>query len=158
MNQPWFSRHPTNSLAFKSRLCNSLKGRNKDAWGPTPLTRNPQHPQERVGSLAFRCYHTQSSTTHNNYCPGISTVMACVGFGSRWRWWIQWCISTTKLTILVNGSPTKEFFMEKGLRQGDSLSTSLFNIATKGLSRMLKLKQMWFGTYKRNLFWSLSSS
>jgi hypothetical protein len=42
----------------------------------------------------------------------------------------------------VNGSPTKEFFMEKGLRQGDSLSTSLFNIATEGLGRMLKLKEM----------------
>jgi len=45
--------------------------------------------------------------------------------------------------MLVNGSPTKEFFIEKGLGQGDSLSTSLFNIATEGLSRMLRRDVIW---------------
>jgi hypothetical protein len=29
--RPSFSEQPTNPLALKSRLCNSLKGRNKDA-------------------------------------------------------------------------------------------------------------------------------
>jgi len=33
--------------------------------------------------------------------------------------------------------------MGKGLRRGDSLSTSLFNIATEGLSRMLKRDVIW---------------
>jgi len=46
----------------------------------------------------------------------INEVMASMGFGTRWRGWIMQCISTAKMAILVNGSPTKEFSLEKGLR------------------------------------------
>lgn len=48
------------------------------------------------------------------------------------------CISTAKMVVLVNGSPTKEFSLEKGLRQGDPFSPFLFNIAVQGLSCMLQ--------------------
>jgi len=39
------------------------------------------------------------------------------------------CISTAKMSVLVNGSPTEEFCLAKGLCQGDPLSPFLFNIA-----------------------------
>jgi hypothetical protein len=68
----------------------------------------------------------------------INEVMASMGFGTRWRGWIMQCISTTKMVVLVNGSSTKEFSLEKGLCQRDPLSPFLFNIAVQGLSCMLQ--------------------
>ena len=39
-----------------------------------------------------------------------------MGFGDRWIEWIRGCISVASMSILVNGCPTKEFQIEKGLR------------------------------------------
>ena len=51
----------------------------------------------------------------------INEVMASMGFGNRWRGWIMQCISIAKMSVLVNGSSTEEFNLERGLRQGDPL-------------------------------------
>ena len=39
-----------------------------------------------------------------------------MGFGRKWRQWMGYCISSPWISILVNGSPTREFGLEKGLR------------------------------------------
>ncbi|GAU18211.1 hypothetical protein TSUD_26750 [Trifolium subterraneum] len=46
------------------------------------------------------------------------------------------CTATT--SVLVNGSPTIEFLLERGLRQGDHLSPFLFLLAAEGLNVMMQ--------------------
>ena len=44
-------------------------------------------------------------------------VLERMGFGDSWRLWIRCCLQTATMSILINGSPSKPFNMEKGLRQ-----------------------------------------
>ncbi|EOY00968.1 Uncharacterized protein TCM_010873 [Theobroma cacao] len=67
----------------------------------------------------------------------LDHVMGFIGFGVKWRCWIKDCIFTAKISILVNGSPSRQFNMERGLRQGCPFSPLLFNIAGEALSAML---------------------
>ncbi|MCI10394.1 LINE-1 reverse transcriptase like, partial [Trifolium medium] len=42
------------------------------------------------------------------------------------------------MSLLVNGSPTSEFNVGKGLRQGDPLSPFLFLIVAEGLTGLMR--------------------
>ncbi|GMJ14282.1 hypothetical protein HRI_005097400 [Hibiscus trionum] len=61
-----------------------------------------------------------------------------MGFGEKWLSWIQFCISSANISILVNGLPTPSFSIQRGLRQGCPLSPILFNIVAEVLSEVLK--------------------
>ncbi|GMJ04378.1 hypothetical protein HRI_004107000 [Hibiscus trionum] len=71
-------------------------------------------------------------------CSFWMFVMRKMGFGKRWCAWILKCISTASISILVNGSPTPQFSVAKGLRQGCSLSPLLFNLVGEALHLLLE--------------------
>ena len=61
-----------------------------------------------------------------------------LGFKDKWIKWIKACLTSATISVLVNGSLTKEFRLRRGLRQGDPLAPFLFLIATEGLAGLVK--------------------
>ncbi|XP_015935098.1 uncharacterized mitochondrial protein AtMg01250-like [Arachis duranensis] len=61
-----------------------------------------------------------------------------MGFGQKWRAWVRECVTTASMSVLINGSPSKSFKMERGLRQGDPLSPFLFVLVVDVLHRMIE--------------------
>ncbi|XP_027915959.1 uncharacterized protein LOC114175387 [Vigna unguiculata] len=56
-------------------------------------------------------------------------------FCDRWIGWIKECLGSSSVSILVNGSPTKEFIPTRGLRH---MAPFLFLIVTKGLAGLMR--------------------
>jgi len=68
-----------------------------------------------------------------------------LGFCAQWIRWIKCCLESASVSVLVNGSPTREFTPRRGLRQGDPLAPFLFLIVAEGLtgvSRMAEEKNL----------------
>ncbi|XP_058726307.1 uncharacterized protein LOC131597639 [Vicia villosa] len=61
-----------------------------------------------------------------------------MGFGVKWMNWMELLIFNSKMSVLINGSPTKEFIVHKGLRQDDPLSLFLFVLVAEGLTGLVK--------------------
>eukprot|EP00253_Pinus_taeda_P004201 PITA_04201 len=68
----------------------------------------------------------------------LSSILRAYGFSQRWINWILVMISSSVVSILLNGTPTSTFKPTRGLRQGGPISPFLFIIATEGLGRFTK--------------------
>jgi hypothetical protein len=60
------------------------------------------------------------------------------GFCEKWIDWIRACVFSGNMSVLVNGSPTEEINIQRGLKQGDPLAPFLFLIVAEGLGGLMK--------------------
>lgn len=74
-------------------------------------------------------------------------LLVRMGFGSKWLKWMEACVFSSSMVVLVNGSNTEDFKVEQGLRQGDPLSPFLFIIEMEGLTRLME-KTVELGDFK----------
>ena len=105
----------------------------------------------------------------------LGTHHGANGFLSKWRKWINGCLDSSFGSVLVNGSPTKEFKIQKGLRQHDLLSRFIFIIAVEALhislqeaklklflkelkSVIIKLTSLTYNLRMMHLYWVLGLS
>ncbi|KAK3042424.1 hypothetical protein RJ639_000148 [Escallonia herrerae] len=66
----------------------------------------------------------------------ILSVLKHFGFYNQWIQWINQCISTATMSILINRAPHGIIKPTKGLRQGDALSLFLFILGSEILTRL----------------------
>ncbi|GJY80355.1 reverse transcriptase domain-containing protein [Tanacetum coccineum] len=68
----------------------------------------------------------------------LDHAMDKLDFSGIWRKWIMAGLKSSRASILFNGSPTSEFSLKRGSRQGDPLSPFLFIIVIEGLHIALR--------------------
>jgi exonuclease III len=60
------------------------------------------------------------------------------GFCEKWIEWMRACVFAGSMSILVNGSPTREIDIQRGLKQGDPLAPFLFLLVAEGLGGVIR--------------------
>ncbi|XP_026397042.1 uncharacterized protein LOC113291761 [Papaver somniferum] len=69
----------------------------------------------------------------------LLSIFQKLGYHNDWISLIEQCISTSNISILINGSPSSIFSPTRGIRQGDLLSPFLFLFVMEAFSRLLQL-------------------
>lgn len=68
----------------------------------------------------------------------LEDMLKGMNFPSKWRRWVCEFLSSAWTSFLINGSPSDNFNLERGIRQGDPMSPFLFLIVAEGLSLLVK--------------------
>ncbi|GJS80903.1 retrotransposon protein, putative, ty1-copia subclass, partial [Tanacetum coccineum] len=79
----------------------------------------------------------------------LDMILYRFDFGGSWRGLIKGYLVSSTALILVNGSPTLEFYFQQGLRQGDLLSLFLFLLVMESL-HISFIRAMEGGFFLRN--------
>ncbi|GAU48539.1 hypothetical protein TSUD_282910 [Trifolium subterraneum] len=60
------------------------------------------------------------------------------GFCDKWIDWLRACVFVGSMSILANGSPTREIDIQRGLMQGDPLASFLFLSVAEGFGGVMR--------------------
>lgn len=63
----------------------------------------------------------------------LRNIMKMMRFCVKWSRWIETCVFLRNLSIIVNGSPTQDFQVQKGSQYGDPSYPLFFLIEACGL-------------------------
>lgn len=72
----------------------------------------------------------------------LCKCMEAFGFSKQWINLIFNCISSPRISILINGSPEGFFSISRGIRQGDPMSPFLYIIMAEALGRAIMKQQV----------------
>nr|XP_009757737.1 PREDICTED: uncharacterized protein LOC104210521 isoform X2 [Nicotiana sylvestris]XP_016467055.1 PREDICTED: uncharacterized protein LOC107789716 [Nicotiana tabacum] len=92
----------------------------------------------RVGSSKSSAFLKDPTRVRLQFGESAQHSLKHMNFGDKWIEWINYCISTVRCSILINGNPRGFFKSHRGLRQGDPLSPCLFTLVMEAFSMMLK--------------------
>ncbi|WJX32289.1 hypothetical protein P8452_20632 [Trifolium repens] len=68
----------------------------------------------------------------------LDYMLGRFGFCQKWRNWMKACVCAGNLSVLVNGCPTEEIQIKRGLKQRDSLAPLLFLLVAEGLGGLMR--------------------
>ncbi|MCH79323.1 LINE-1 reverse transcriptase like [Trifolium medium] len=68
----------------------------------------------------------------------LDYILRRFGFCDKWRAWMRTCVCSGNMSVLVNGCPTEEINIKRGLKQGDPLAPHLFLLVAEGLGALMR--------------------
>ncbi|KAI3677706.1 hypothetical protein L6452_36972 [Arctium lappa] len=107
----------------------------EEVWNAVRNCGANKSPMRRKGMIFKVDFEKAYDTV---YWQFLLDMIKEMGFGEKWRGWIKTCLGSSKVFVLVNGAPSQEFQMERGLRQGYPLAIFLFLIVAEGLHMMME--------------------
>jgi hypothetical protein len=68
----------------------------------------------------------------------LEYMLRRLNFGEKWIGWMKACVFAGNLSVLVNGCPTKEINIKRGLKQEDPLAPFLFLLVAEGFAGLMR--------------------
>lgn len=118
-----------------------------------PLVINELYTWAKKTKKKVLIFKVDSEKAFDSNWGFLDSVMEKMDSSNKWHGWIKGCLSSSRVSILVNGSAMKQFDIKRDVRQCDPLSSFLFILAMEGLNIAMKeaCNQNWYqGIFLRN--------